>query len=57
MALGQGFDWAVGGDDVPRVNRSQIHVDFMFGTDELEVDGVTGGGERVALLRGGAWQV
>jgi aminopeptidase len=57
MALGQGFDWAVGGDDVARVNRSQIHVDFMFGTDELEVDGVTGSGERIALLRGGAWQV
>ena len=57
MALGQGFDWAVGGDDAPRINRSQIHVDFMFGSDEVEVDGVTGGGERIPLLRGGAWQV
>ena len=57
MALGQGFDWAVGDDDIPRINRSQIHVDFMFGSDEVEVDGVTGGGERVPLLRGGAWQV
>jgi aminopeptidase len=57
MALGQGFDWAVGGDEVTRVNRSQIHVDFMYGSDELEVDGVTGAGERIPLLRGGVWQV
>jgi aminopeptidase len=57
MALGQGFDWAVSTEDVERVNRSQIHVDFMFGSDDVEVDGVTRGGERVSLLRGGAWQV
>ena len=57
MALGQGFDWAVDEADVGRINRSQIHVDFMVGSDDMEVDGVTAGGERVALLRGGAWQV
>ena len=57
MALGQGFDWAVSTEDVERVNSSQIHVDFMFGSDEVEVDGVTRSGERVALLRGGAWQI
>lgn len=57
MALGQGFDWAVDEADAGRINRSQIHVDFMVGSDEMEVDGVTAGGERVPLLRGGAWQV
>jgi len=57
MALGQGFDWAVGDGDVERVNRSQIHVDFMFGSDEIEVDGTTAAGERIPLLRGGAWQI
>jgi aminopeptidase len=57
MALGQGFDWAVDEADVGRINRSQIHVDFMVGSDDVEVDGITAGGERVALLRGGAWQV
>jgi aminopeptidase len=57
MALGQGFDWAVSGEDVERVNRSQIHVDFMFGSDEVEVDGVTTAGERIPLLRGSAWQI
>jgi len=57
MALGQGFDWAVSSEDVERVNSSQIHVDFMFGSEQVEVDGVTRSGERVALLRGGAWQI
>ena len=57
MALGQGFDWAVGEEDLERVNRSQIHVDFMFGSDEVEIDGVTRAGERVPLLRAGAWQI
>jgi aminopeptidase len=42
---------------VERVNRSQIHVDFMFGSDEVEIDGVTRAGERVPLLRAGAWQI
>jgi len=28
----------------------------MIGSPEMEVDGITGG-DRVPLLRGGAWQV
>jgi aminopeptidase len=37
------------------VNQSTIHTDFMIGSDELEVDGVTGAGEAVPILRGGDW--
>jgi leucyl aminopeptidase (aminopeptidase T) len=29
----------------------------MIGSPELEVDGVTAGGERVPVLRGGDWQL
>ena len=29
----------------------------MIGSPELEVDGVTAGGERVPVLRGGDWQI
>ena len=29
----------------------------MIGSPELDVDGLTAGGEAVPLLRGGAWQV
>jgi aminopeptidase len=57
IALGQGFDYCVSGDDVGRINASQIHIDFMIGDDDVEVTGVTGSGDRVPVLRGGAWQV
>ena len=39
------------------VNHSSIHTDFMIGSDELEVDGVSASGEAVPLLRGGVWQL
>ena len=57
IALGNGFPFAVEGRDVDRVNRSGTHVDFMIGSSELEVDGVSADGERVPVLRGGAWQI
>jgi aminopeptidase len=37
------------------VNHSSIHTDFMIGSNELEVDGVTAGGEAVPILRNGDW--
>ena len=37
------------------VNQSSIHTDFMIGSNELEVDGVTKGGEAVPILRNGDW--
>jgi aminopeptidase len=39
------------------VNRSEIHVDFMIGSDEVSVTGVTTDGGEVPLLRDGAWQL
>jgi aminopeptidase len=40
-----------------RINKSEIHVDFMIGSPELNVDGVTVAGEHVPVLRQGAWQL
>ena len=57
IALGNGFAFAVDGDDAEHVNRSGMHVDFMIGSPELEVDGITAAGEPVPVLRGGAWQI
>ena len=57
LALGRGFDFAVDGDEVERVNKSQIHIDFMIGGDDVDVTGITADGDRVPLLRGGAWQI
>ena len=33
--------------------QSDIHVDFMIGSNEVDVDGITGDGDRVPVLRGG----
>jgi len=57
IALGQGFDWAVEEGDRERINRSDIHVDFMIGSPEVDVTGVTASGDRVPVLRNGAWQI
>jgi aminopeptidase len=58
IALGNGYEVGVDDDDdKARVNPSQIHVDFMIGSPELDVDGLTASGERVPVLRRGAWQV
>ncbi len=39
------------------VNHSSIHTDFMIGSNDLEVDGITEQGEAVPLLRNGDWQL
>jgi aminopeptidase len=57
IALGSAYTFAVEGDDVQRANSSAIHVDFMIGSSALEVDGVTGGGDAVPVLRDGRWQI
>jgi len=57
IALGSGFDFVVDESDLPRVNDSAQHIDFMIGSPELDVDGVTSAGERVPVLRGGDWQI
>jgi aminopeptidase len=56
IAFGSGFPFLVERDDVARVNSSGTHVDFMIGSAEVDVDGITADGERVAVLRGGDWQ-
>jgi aminopeptidase len=57
IALGGGFDFAVEEEDRGRINKSGIHIDFMIGSPELEVTGITGEGERIPVLREGAWQL
>jgi aminopeptidase len=57
VALGQGYTFGVVRDQVGRVNESEIHIDFMIGSDEVTVSGVTRSGQELALLSGGVWQV
>ena len=53
-ALEGGSDGAA---DRERVNSSEIHVDFMIGSDDVSVTGLTRYGREVPLLREGAWQL
>ncbi len=57
IALGNGYSFVLGEDDRPQMNTSRIHVDFMIGRPDMEVDGVTADGERVPILRQGSWQL
>jgi len=57
IALGAGFKFLVDEEVVPRVNESSQHIDFMIGSNEVEVDGITVDGDRIPVLRGGDWQI
>ena len=58
IALGHGYESPVEDDaDRARVNRSRVHIDFMIGSPELDIDGITHEGDSVPLLRNGAWQI
>ena len=48
----------VGEDDRDaRRTDSEIHIDFMIGSPDVDVTGITADGDRVPVLRGGAWQI
>ncbi|QMU58474.1 MAG: aminopeptidase [Boseongicola sp.] len=63
IALGQCYkDCLLESDDISDTdlaarggNSSLIHVDWMIGSAETEIDGVTTNGERVPVFRGGNW--
>lgn len=63
LALGMGFDMCVENfEQYSReelqemgVNDSVIHVDFMIGTDDMSIDGITEDGEEIAIFRNGTW--
>ena len=65
IALGQAYSKCiVGGGDLEEdelkrrgVNRSLVHVDWMIGSAEIDVDGVHADGRAEALMRKGEWAV
>ena len=65
MALGRGFDVCVKDyekythDELKAkgVNDSMIHVDFMIGSRDLEITGITQDDERIAVFRNGSWAI
>jgi aminopeptidase len=57
VALGSAYEAAVEREEFGRINRSSIHIDFMIGSDDVDVTGITRDGERVPVLRESAWQL
>ncbi len=58
IALGNGYEMTLADDESKaRMNTSAIHIDFMIGSDEVDVTGITRSGEERPLLRAGSWQI
>jgi aminopeptidase len=57
VALGSAYEAAVASEEFDRINRSSVHVDFMIGSADVDVTGITREGERVPVLRRAVWQI
>jgi aminopeptidase len=57
IAYGAGLPYAFDGEPDEAMNISNIHVDFMIGGPELEVDAVLADGTEVPLIRDEEWQL
>jgi aminopeptidase len=57
IALGNAYRNTVDKRHWDEINESQIHIDFMIGSPEVVVWGVTTDGTEVPVLAGGDWQV
>ena len=65
LALGRGFNNCIEGyekysvEDFEKlgVNNSMIHVDFMIGSKDMSITGVTKDGKRVSIFENGNWAI
>ena len=57
IAYGMGLAYAFEGEPDPAINVCNIHIDFMVGAPELEVDAVLADGTEVPLIRDEEWQL
>jgi aminopeptidase len=57
IAFGQGFPFLIDDEHRDRTNESQIHIDFMIGSLEMTVTGITSSGERIPVLEHGNWLI
>ena len=57
IAYGSGYPESVDGEPGDGLNVANIHVDFMIGGPELEVDALLADGSAVPLIRDETWQL
>ena len=57
IAYGAGLPFLVDGEPDDGLNSANMHVDFMVGGPELEIDAVLADGSSVPLIRDEAWQL
>ncbi len=57
IAYGMGLPYAFDGEPDGGSNVCKIHVDFMVGGPDLEVDAVLADGAEVPLIRNETWQL
>lgn len=63
LALGSAYAFSVkGGTEMSQeelkeagLNRSNAHVDFMIGSDQMDIDGIKEDGTRIPVFRNGTW--
>ncbi|MGV3009945.1 aminopeptidase [Streptococcus thoraltensis] len=65
LAIGQAYAFSIeGGTEMSNedleaagLNRSTAHVDFMIGSDQMDIDGITADGQVVPIFRSGEWAI
>ena len=65
LAIGAAYATSVeGGADMTEeelkeagLNRSDVHVDFMIGSNQMDIDGICQDGSRVPIFRNGDWVI
>jgi aminopeptidase len=57
IAYGMGLAYAFDGEPDPGSNVCNLHVDFMVGAPELEVDALMADGTEIPLIRDEEWQL
>ena len=63
LALGSAYQFTLRGGEAMSVdefaqaggNDSLIHIDFMFGSGDMDVDGIKADGKREPVMRAGEW--
>lgn len=65
IAIGAAYAFSVkGGTEMTNdelkaagLNRSTAHVDFMIGSEQMDIDGITKDGQVIPIFRGGEWAI